>query len=476
MRLFLVSLLGILLHFEAGEQVIRIESQEQFDMIMDKIKTALANHPQELTVSFKPGTFYYDEGLIKLDGLSYPEVALRFVGNGATLTAKGEDYVNGDMLRSRLDTRSGINSGDSDVMPWSKVFYSEGKVKVVDPDKHLYKLRCSDIRRSSLADINASHILITEWYKSEVMKVHEIENRSVIFKANNGRNDLDLDYDYARTYPRFKLFNAEEAPIKIAGGRVVLQPGLTTVHISQECRLLTAYHTAFKSISFEGFRFVGNRDKDLAMMDFTNTQTEGITVSDCEFCGLRSKLIQVAYSPDFLFANNYIHDCYKDGIESFSSPRTDIRDNTFHNMGLGYGGIAVGMHYKQERDCKITGTVDHNELWYSDDYQNDYQEHTLMDSGAIYVFTQNDRTVIRDNFIHDYTGMKDNRGIFLDDGASHVLVFNNTILRIRNSWSIDSRLVNRVVSEPGSQVREANIGNLIYKNQVDGEIRFEKNR
>ena len=108
------------------------------------------------------------------------------------------------------------------------------------------------------------------------------------------------------------------------------------------------------------------------------------------------------------------------------------------------------------------------------DYFSDFPAHTLMDSGAIYVTTQNDRTIIRDNYIHDYIGMRDNRGIFLDDGASHVIVINNTIERVPHGWSIDSRLVKEVETMPGSKVRQVNVGNLIHDNHVDGKIRFEK--
>lgn len=99
-----------------------------------------------------------------------------------------------------------------------------------------------------------------------------------------------------------------------------------------------------------------------------------------------------------------------------------------------------------------------------------------MDSGAIYAYTQNDDTQIRNNFIHDYTGMKDNRGIFMDDGAINVTVRDNVIMRIANSWSIDSRRVADIENEPGSQVQKANIGNTITNNKTDGRIRFEKRK
>lgn len=65
----------------------------------------------------------------------------------------------------------------------------------------------------------------------------------------------------------------------------------------------------------------------------------------------------------------------------------------------------------------------------------------LMDSGAIYTWTQNDQVIIRYNYIHDYTGASDNRGMFCDDGAANFKIIGNRILRIANSYCVDSRII-----------------------------------
>ena len=480
---------------------IKIDSQAGFESILERLHTELSNHPKELVFQFEKGTYFFDERMLCLDGMHFPETSLRFVGNGAVLTAKGKDYSNGDYFDSVLDSGTGITSGTKDVFVWSDIYFSDSRVKSVDRGQCLYNLKCKSLKKDMVCDLSQCYILLTEWYKSRMMKVHSIEDGSIVFIEEERASELNMDYDYARCFPRFKLLNCVNAPFSIQSGIVRVKRGLNSVHISEVGRFLTAYGASFKSISFEDFKFIGNRDRDLELMDFTRTMTEGITISDCEFCGLRSKLIQVAYTPDFTFSNNYVHDCYRGGINSFASTRTCVCNNRFHNTGLamsndfcitcagedfhvygnkisnfGYGGIAVGMHYKEKRTCRLNGIVEYNELWYTRNYLKNYKEHTLMDSGAIYAYTQNDDTQIRNNFIHDYTGMKDNRGIFMDDGAINVTVRDNVIMRIANSWSIDSRRVADIENEPGSQVQKANIGNTITDNKTDGRIRFEKRK
>lgn len=498
--LLLWGVLAGLTSSNGGVITIRIDSQERFASIPQILQSCLNSQPQEITFQFEPGTYFFDERILRLDGIQAPGTSIRFIGNGATLTARGEDYADGSPLTSTLDAGTGILSDGNDVFAWSPVFHADSQVRTQDKDRHLFRLKCKSLSPASVGDISQCYILVTQWYKSRMMKVHSIEEGAVTFYAEEGAEDLNMDFDYARRFPRFKLLNMKDAPICVQDGVIRLKEGVDSIHLCQAGRLLTAYGAAFKSISFQDFRFVGNRDNVYALMDFTNTQTEGITITDCEFCGIHSNLIQVAFSPFFTFSGNHIHDCYRGGVNSFAAPGTHISNNIFHHVGLamtndfcigcagedylvrgnkisdfGYGGIAIGMHYRQERSCKITGTVEYNELWYTSSYMDAYQDYTLMDSGAIYVFTQNDKTHIRNNYIHDYIGMKDNRGIFLDDGASHVTVSSNVIQRTPNSWSIDSRLVPEVVTMPGSQVKEANVGVLILGNKVDGKIRFEKN-
>lgn len=502
-RRYLLGLCLSLVFFsaEARTKEIAIHTQDSFDALPVLLNKSQGNGYDEIIIRFDKGTFYFGDKHLRLDELSFPGTAIRFIGQGTVLTAKGEDYRDGDLIHSPIEARTGIVSESGDVFLWSNVYHSDGKVQVVDKNERLCRLKCNALKKSRVGDFSSCYILLTEWYLSKMMKVTEVKDGEVFFIADEEMGFLNADYDYAHIYPRFKLLNTKDAPFFIQDNTVHLSQGLDQVHVCRAGRLLTAFHASFKSISFEGFVFLGNQDEIYPLMDFAYIQTEGISISNCEFCGLRSKLVQAAYTTHFSFSNNNIHDCYRCGVSSLHSSKTRITNNVFHNVGLamsndfsivcadedylvsdnlisdfGYGGIGVGLHFTVPRQNRITGTVRNNELWYSQSYFADYPSHTLMDSGAIYAWTQHDRCVIRDNFIHDYTGMLHNRGIFLDDGASHIIVTNNTVVHVPNGWSIDSRLVREVETIPGSQVTQANVGVLIHGNKVDGKIRFEKRK
>lgn len=492
-----------LLCLSAGARTkeIAIHSQASFDALPTLLYQCLYDGYEDITIRFDQGTFYFGEKYLFLDGLSFPKTRIRFIGQGTILTGKGEDYRDGDLLERPIEAGTGVISESGDVFLWSEVYHADSKVHVVDPEKRLCRLRCKALKKNQIGDLSSCHILLTEWYLGKMMKVTQVKDGEIYFISDEDTALLNADYDYAHKYPRFKLLNTKEAPFCVLDNKVHLSPDLARVHVCRAGRLFSAHQASFRSLSFEGIIFSGNQDNIYPLLDFTETLTEGVSITRCEFCGLRSKLVQAAYTPHFSFTDNSIHDCYRTGVSALKSAKTVIRHNVFHNVGLalsndfcivcagedylisdnlisdfGYGGIGVGLHFTIPRKDKITGTVKNNELWYTESYFADYPNHTLMDSGAIYAWTQHDRCVIRDNYIHDYTGMMHNRGIFLDDGASHVIVVNNTIRRVPNGWSIDSRLVREVETMAGSQVTQANVGVLIHGNKVDGPIRFEKRR
>ena len=133
-----------------------------------------------------------------------------------------------------------------------------------------------------------------------------------------------------------------------------------------------------------------------------------------------------------------------------------------------YGAIGIGTHYRDGIPASASGVVENNELYCNPDFTR-----YLMDSGAIYTWTINRKVLIRENYIHDIGGYKDNRGIFCDDGTVNVSIVGNRVLRIRNSWCIDLRRVPRVGKDPQSYIRTVNTGNRLENNIVDGKVRFE---
>lgn len=144
-----------------------------------------------------------------------------------------------------------------------------------------------------------------------------------------------------------------------------------------------------------------------------------------------------------------------------------VSDNELTDYG--YGGIGAGVWYRHDQPNPCKGVIENNTLVYTDEYLQAVEDNCIMDSGAIYLWTKNDGTVVRSNRIMGYAGMKDNRGIFCDDGARNVQIYGNLITGVANSYSIDSRRCANVEDVCGP----ANINNAVYDNIVDKPIRFQ---
>ena len=144
----------------------------------------------------------------------------------------------------------------------------------------------------------------------------------------------------------------------------------------------------------------------------------------------------------------------------------EISNNVFENFS--YSAIGVGIHYQSKGGRPCSGKIFRNEIYLSGDYLDNTEQHSLMDSGAIYLWTQNDGIEIFDNYIHDITGVKDNRGIFCDDGTKNVTIRNNIIERISNSHCISLRECAYVAD----YVPDYNSGNMITNNYIDGSVLF----
>ena len=218
---------------------------------------------------------------------------------------------------------------------------------------------------------------------------------------------------------------------------------------------------------------------------------------------MRGSIISVSASPNVTIDNNHFEDGYYYGIWSNNeSVNTVVEKNNFKSMGkrmhnttcvgclgtdyrisdnvflnFGYGGIRTGVWYKSKMKQPCSGIIEYNDLTYSQDYIDYMDNYGIMDGGAIYLATKNAGSIVRYNHIHGFSGIKHNRGIFCDDGASNIEIYGNVITNIANSMCIDSRRVTFVerTNTPESGIDKANVNIVIRDNTVDGSIRFEAN-
>lgn len=507
-RVFIIQILLLLfpLNNNAGNTfVVHIDKQSDFDYINNSISKAISEGNTDIQVIIKSGIYYYKESHIRRVNDHHPNVSINIQGEDAILIAAGTDYSNnskyqGDFSPNAtfVDTQN-LSSYDY----WGDCDYADGLIQVVDEKKNLCRLPYSKAKDMRTQECNNLYIRIPQWYKSSTYKVTKIEKGAIYFTTDKleyiqkrGRQEYTVNYDYlfAGKNTRFLLCNPtdQSKPMRIEGSKAICKNN--QVHECSTCRFLSLDNVCFKNFTISGLYFLGNRDKNNHLISFVKTKTEKIEISNCRFEKIQSRIVFADDTPNLIFKGNTINQCRHHGFESTNScENTVVTDNTFRDCGcnmlqtfcvnckgknyyiarnkfqnFGYGAIGIGVWHGSKKNHESSGIVEYNEIWYDSDYLAHLEQHTFMDSGAIYLWTQNDNVIIRYNYIHDYSGMFYNHGIYCDDGASNFKLIGNVIINITNNNSIDSRSCQSEFPESNQDIQ------MMY-NIVDRPIKFEGN-
>ena len=484
---------------------IHIRTQSQFDNLNTIIHDAVADGVTDVEVVFLKGTYYFKDNHLVLGDIKNPAFKLRLKGDGVVVVPEGRT-VETDKVMDEYDYNSSVVSLSRGgiVNTWSETEYADADVEVLDVERKNCRLKYSGSVLLKESDCKSVYIMITAWCRAYYYKVQKIEKGYVYFVADNlaeginwvkDRNGYNVnnDYIYAKTFPRYRLCNTE--PLNI--GRV---------HICEAQTFINDVGGSLKSLSISGFTFLGNKNVGNAdnpqnsLLFFDNVVSKGVIIRRCKFIGHNTKILSIRKTNDLTFDDNYVAHNFRWGIYSYnSSNRTTVTNNDFEYNGesmsydrcvtccgsdyyiannkftnYGYCGISVGMWYGGVMENKPKGIVENNVLVYTDDWMRNVWKHTIMDSGAIYLWTKNKGTIVRYNVIKNYGGAKDNRGIFCDDGAFNIELYGNVITGVTNSYCIDSRRVASVESQ-SIDIDRSNVNIVIRDNLVDGRIRFEGN-
>ena len=501
LRRFLTVLL-LVAAWPSAAQTILIDSQGDFDRLRSSIDSIGTG---EIRVQFEPGTYYYREKHLDFVNIERPGLDLSLEGNGSVLIAAGTDFVLNDENGHRIAYDREYSTDDGFVsLARMEVTDLRDSVKralthplPVNFRKKVYRIRCreADLTEEDAAD---SYIILTQWYVGAVYKVRNIRNGWLYFYADRDYGTkLHEELRYGRCLPRYILYNqrSDAHPTLIAGQLSV--PSDDVIHRCEHSNFIRIAGSRIKSFRMEGFRFLGNRASEY-LLRFDNVRADSLTVSDCQFEGIRSDVVRVHDSDHFRFRNNVLAHCYLRGFYSdFRTHDVEVRNNRFIDHGLmltsapallcqsqgfviadnlfedfSYSAIGLGTHYTESEEPLTAGVVENNEICQTAAFRRRPMR-SLVDSGAIYVWTQNKDLVIRRNYIHDISGHHGNRGILCDDGAVNVTIHDNLILGIdNNSYCIDLRKRYSVERKDNSRIRRVNVGNRMWDNWVDGRVRF----
>ena len=473
----------ILLSATANAVTIKVRTQQDFDLLGTKIMKAIKGGERNISVDIEAKELTFADNQISLTGIKHGDASISIHGNGVHIKSKGR-FVR------KVSNPSFMYLQDGDYYnPWTDFEQLQDTIIITDEDSHLCSIYTTSKNKKDPYPQNKC-INYTCWYTSKKSPITYIGKNRIEFDGGDWAVpqkgnffNVNMDYSYAKIFPRYRLFGTKDITDSL------YECTASTLLKMSSCKL--------RNFHIDGINVTGSSSEG-ALIFVYMCDADAIVISDCSFRNIGGGVLFDWKSANVCFRGNKVDTFMSYGIKSDEgSIGTSVIGNTFSNCSLGmemgfailmrsekftimhnsisdfcYGGIGVGIWGGAKTNNKCSGVITDNELFYTDAFLSDIMQNTLMDSGAIYVWTNTDGVTIKNNYIHDIAGIKDNRGIFCDDGTKNVTISENRIENIHNSYDIDLRWCETYKSN----IPDHNTGNKIFNNQTTGNIRFETHK
>lgn len=487
--------------------VISINNDSAFQKINEYIITAVEAGEKNVVIQLKKGVYHFKQNHILIRGIDKPEASITIEGNGSVIIPEGKCYSSTETLGNvsickyaKLLSRESVFICDNgDILDvWTPMGQSSDIINIesnqlaiitTDYDGHVY---------------NNSYIRIPHWYFSGEYPIIGTSERGVIrFSAGSekgfrvdyrGRIVLNYDNTVSNEPVRYQCFNVENEEVPYSDGESLFFPAeYNSVYECEAGHFILISSSNLKQFNVNGLNCIGAQG-DGHYINLSNVRAKRISFTNCLFKGLKANVLMLKNTDNVLFDKNVVEDCFAYGVFSSNGCKnTVISRSSFKNNGLNmtqhrciycggenyhiyknkicdftYAAIFVGVHCSSDREGPSNGIIENNEIYYTQYYWDNYRKYTLADGGAIYITSFNDEVIIRNNYIHDYTGINGNRAIFGDTGAKNVVVYSNVIRRVPNYYAID---LYRVESAD-TLMPDANSGNMVFGNLIDGAYKI----
>lgn len=460
-----------------------VRTQQDFDALSTRISEEIARGEKNISVNIEARTLTFADGQISLSRIRRSDVSISIHGKGVQLMSRGR-FVRAVTHPSLMYLK------DVDYYnPWTDFHQLSDTISIADASSHLCRITTPERNRRNLHPQDI-YINYTCWYTSRTSPVTRMEARRVEFNGGDWAVprkgnffNVNMDYAYARIYPRYRLFGTKRIP--------------NGVYECEASNLVKLERCSLRSFLMDSVCVTGSSSRE-ALILVHSSHADSIAVTDCTFRCIGGTVLMDRQSSNVRFSGNRVDTFMGYGVESeVGSTGAMVTANTFSNCTLGmemgfaikmrgdnftvrnntifdfcYGGIGAGIWAKTPTECKCRGTISDNELYYTDAFLANLSQHTLMDTGAIYTWTRTDGITISNNYIHDIAGIKNNSGIFCDDGTKGVTLSGNRIERIHGGYDIDLRWCETYKAD----VPDHNSENQIFNNQTTGKVRFETQR
>lgn len=472
-------LISAFLHAE----VIEVRSQDDFNRLSETIREAANMGISDLEINITAGKLTFSDNQVSLKGIRNTQMRISIQGHGVKIQSQGK------FVKKFSDPKYMYLNKDSYFNPWTDFYFATDTIIWSHESERYCRLRSSKKIKRKFHQQNL-FIQYTCGYQSMICKLDRIDAWNLHFsnfdwmsKEPIDSRIINRDYSYGKVFPRYRLFGICACP------KDLYECSASNLMQIEGCEL--------GQLKVEGLQVLGS--SSLApLIVVNNSKADSIVFSECTFSCIGGTLLKINNSCNIHFHSNHVDTIMGSGIHAgYGCEGIQITQNHFSHCGIAftnsfaiqmngdlfliadnvftdfnYGGIGVGIWGGSQTQSKCRGKVTQNELYYTTAFFAHPEQHTLMDSGAIYVWTRTDGISICNNHIHDIIGMKDNRGIFCDDGTKNVTISNNRIERIANSYDIDLRWCDAYKNN----VPDHNTGNILLKNETTGHIRFAGNR
>lgn len=489
-------------------EVITIKTQKQWDNMGERMIEELKKGGRNiefrligkgLVMSARPKTIF---------NLDYPDANIRIISKGATVVPEGitlKRCLRIQVFKSQNGSKFWVADYDQ-FDPNDIIVDASGKEiplrgEMQEQTEQILKVNDNVWRmKTALPDLsekecNDFYILLTQDWTSARHRVVKVNEGWLYFHLDSddyhGMRNPNIDRELYGVNPRYCFINCPISNgLHIKEGKLYVPWKYKAISINKGGLLLHMGNCTFNSIEITGFKLNGFSKCPIGI--YHSKFTTGLLIHHNTFTNLSSLAINTAWCENVVFCDNFIDGTRTNGVEC-GSKNTTICRNHLRNIGwmlnshaisgggenlhicdnviedFNYSAIAVGSSTPNDKAGKLTYIIERNEIRLTGEYTDDYLKNTLADGGGIYTGPQCTWGIIRNNVIDNIKGIHSNRGIFLDDGAKNLAIYDNHISNTANCYDIDLRYTKNY--ETG--IPDHNTNNVMFDNVLTGGYRFE---
>lgn len=499
-----------------------VKNQIDFDNLSLAIPLNAKTH-KNILIEIEEGTYFSNTDHILIRDQILPECHLSIIGKGdVTVMATSDNlreeatqfegysvtdkyisspvnpnymYTDGEKLIHLSVTNDSITSGVKFI---DKLFE---KINPSDNKDLRYKLKCDILPNMSAEECRNLWLWATHSWISSYEKIDSVADGYIYLTANREielyQCPLNTDYRSWKVMPRIKIVNQSPSETGVyvdKSGLLYLPPESKALYKCDKGSFLNIKNSELKSVEIAGIKFVGG---NAPLIDI-NGITDYAYIHDCDFNCQQDLSIRLSTDNGIIknntfrnsmktvieipnngyrnqeISNNRFTNCgnrlLNQGCIKAAAENVLISDNVFHNNLI--SALNVGVWHGSKPKGKISAIVEDNLIYNDKVFLKDYIANSLLDVSMLYVYTKNDNVIIRRNRLHGFRTLASGNGIYIDDGAYNVNVYDNIVT------AIDGKLYNincrAKISEQAKENAPAySTNNFIANNIIDGPIRFE---